>query len=94
LPTPWEWLVTLHMLEYGRILKLIRELDGKRFVYHIDLTASWMSNPDYQIRQNDIIIVTPNKLKVNSAGLIKDLYRPYCSLITLYFLLTKIKHGF
>jgi polysaccharide export outer membrane protein len=42
------------MLEYGDI-KLIRELDGKRFVYHIDLTASWMSNPDYQIRQNDII---------------------------------------
>jgi polysaccharide export outer membrane protein len=57
--------------------KALRELDGKRFVYHIDLTtASWMSNPDYQIRQNDIIIVTPNKLKVNSAGLSKTLYRP------------------
>lgn len=54
-------------------VKLIRELDGKRLVYHIDLTtASWMSNPDYRIRQNDIIIIKPNKLKVNSGGLIKD----------------------
>ena len=54
-------------------IKLIRELDGKRIVYHIDLTtASWMSNPDYRIRQNDVIVVTPNKLKANSGGLIKD----------------------
>lgn len=54
-------------------IKLIREEDGKRIVYHIDLTtASWMSNPNYRIRQNDVIVVTPNKLKVNSGGLIKD----------------------
>jgi len=54
-------------------VKLIRELNGKRLVYHIDLTtASWMSNPDYRIRQNDVIVVTPNKLKVNSGGLITD----------------------
>ena len=54
-------------------VKLIRELNGKRLVYHIDLTtASWMSNPDYRIRQNDVIVITPNKLKVNSGGLITD----------------------
>lgn len=54
-------------------VKLIREVDGKRFVYHIDLTtAAWMSNPNFRIRQNDVIVVTPNKLKVNSGGLIKD----------------------
>jgi polysaccharide export outer membrane protein len=74
-------------------IKLIRELDGKRSVYHIDLTtASWMSNPEYRIRQNDIIIVTPNKLKVNSAGLIKDPITAIgilISLITIYFLITK-----
>jgi hypothetical protein len=69
-------------------IKLIRELDGKRFVYHIDLTtASWMSNPDYQIRQNDIIIVTPNKLKVNSAGLIKDPLQTGCCLNKLFFII-------
>jgi polysaccharide biosynthesis/export protein len=54
-------------------VKLIRETDGKRIVYHVDLTtASWMSNPNYRIRQNDVIVVTPNKVKVNSGGLIKD----------------------
>lgn len=54
-------------------IKLIREIDGKRLVYHIDLTtASWLSNPNYRIRQNDVILVTPNKIKANSAGLIKD----------------------
>jgi polysaccharide export outer membrane protein len=63
-------------LTYSAIRKdvtLIRELDGKRLVYHIDLTtAAWMSNPTHQIRQNDLIIVKPNKLKANSEGLIKD----------------------
>lgn len=54
-------------------IMLIREVDGKRLVYHIDLTtASWMSNPEYRIRQNDVIMVNPNKLKANSGGLIKD----------------------
>jgi polysaccharide export outer membrane protein len=74
-------------------IKLIRELDGQRLVYHIDLTtASWMSNPEYRIRQNDIIMVTPNKLKENSAGLIKDPIQTigiFASLLTLYFLIAK-----
>ncbi len=63
-------------LTYSGIRKditIIRELEGKRLVYHVDLTtASWMSNPDYQIRQNDVIYVKPNKLRANSGGLIKD----------------------
>lgn len=63
-------------LTYSGIRKdvlLIREVDGKRMVYHIDLTtASWMSDPNYRIRQNDVIMVNPNKLKANSGGLIKD----------------------
>lgn len=70
-------------------VKLIRELNGKRLVYHIDLrTASWMSNPDYRIRQNDVIVITPNKLKVNSGGLIKDPLQVFgiISAITLFIL--------
>ena len=63
-------------LTYSGIRKdvmLIREVDGKRLVYHIDLTtASWMSDPNYRVRQNDVIMVKPNKLKANSGGLIKD----------------------
>lgn len=54
-------------------IKLIREVDGKRSVYHIDLTtAKWMSNPDYRIRQNDVIVVTPNNFKANSGRVVKD----------------------
>jgi polysaccharide export outer membrane protein len=52
---------------------IIRELDGQRLVYHADLTTSkWMSNSDFRIRQNDVIVVQPNKLKANSGGVIKD----------------------
>lgn len=82
-------------LTYSAIRKdvtLIREIDGKRLVYHIDLTtASWMSDPNYQIRQNDIIIIKPNKLKVNSGGLIKDpiqLFGLLASLTAVILLIT------
>ncbi|WP_269227372.1 polysaccharide biosynthesis/export family protein [Flavobacterium eburneipallidum] len=72
-------------------VKLIRELDGKRIVYHVDLTkSSWMSNPDFRIRQNDVIIVTPNKLKVNSGGVIKDpiqLLGVVASLLALFLVI-------
>lgn len=54
-------------------IRLIREVDGKRSVYHIDLTtAKWMSNPEYRIRQNDVIVVTPNDFKANSGRVVKD----------------------
>ena len=63
-------------LTYSGIRKnvtLIREENGKRLVYHIDLTtSSSLANPDYRIRQNDIIYVEPNKLKVKSGGLTND----------------------
>lgn len=74
-------------------VKLIRQLDGKRLVYHIDLTTtSWMLNQEYRIRQNDIIMVTPNKLTINNAGLIKDPIQTLgiiASLLSLYFLIIK-----
>lgn len=74
-------------------VKIIRELDGKRLVYHVDITtASWLSNPDYRIRQNDVIIVTPNKLKANSGGVIKDpiqLLGVAISLVAVILLLRK-----
>jgi len=73
-------------------IKIIREVDGKRLVYHVDLTtAVWMSNPNFRIRQNDVIIVTPNKLKVNSGGLIKDplqLLAISASLVTLILVIS------
>ncbi|OYX86493.1 MAG: ligand-binding protein [Flavobacteriales bacterium 32-34-25] len=48
---------------------LIRESAGVRTISHLDLTtANWMNNPDYQIRQNDVLIVNPNNAKVKTAG--------------------------
>lgn len=82
-------------LTYSAIRKdiqIIREVDGKRLIYHVDLTtAEWMSNPNFRIRQNDVIIVTPNKLKVNSGGLIKDplqLLAISASLVTLILVIS------
>lgn len=54
-------------------VQLIRETNGVRTVFHIDLTtASWMSNPDYRIRQNDVLLVTPNTARVNSGRIVRD----------------------
>ena len=52
-------------------IKLIREINQERAVFHIDLTASdWMNSNSYYIYPNDIIIIDPNYTKVKSAGLV------------------------
>jgi polysaccharide export outer membrane protein len=82
-------------LTYSGVRKdviLIRELDGKRFVYHVDLTtASWMSNSDYRIRQNDVIMVNPNKYKSNSGRVVKDPLQVISILATVVTLILLIK---
>ncbi len=50
---------------------LIREIDGKRVIKHLDLTtANWMGNAEYNIKPNDVIVVQPNDAKVKTAGYI------------------------
>ena len=50
---------------------LIREIDGKRVIKHLDLTtANWMGNPEYMVKPNDVIVVQPNRAKVKTAGYI------------------------
>lgn len=50
---------------------LIRESEGNRTITHIDLTtADWMNKPEYQIHQNDVLVVNPNNAKVKTAGFI------------------------
>jgi polysaccharide export outer membrane protein len=50
---------------------LIRESEGKRIMMNVDLTTvNWMNNPQYQIRQNDVLVVNPNNAKVKTAGYI------------------------
>jgi polysaccharide export outer membrane protein len=50
---------------------LIRESDGKRTITHVDLTtANWLNKDEYQVRQNDVLVVNPNNAKVKTAGYI------------------------
>lgn len=52
-------------------ISLIREIDGQRIVYAIDLTDTETMNANtFYIQPNDVIIVQPNYRKVKSAGFI------------------------
>tara|TARA_Y200000002_G_C22654447_1_gene652835 strand:+ start:765 stop:1538 length:774 start_codon:yes stop_codon:yes gene_type:complete len=52
-------------------IKLIREENGIREIYNIELTQTELLNrPIYYIRNNDVIIVNPSFNKVKSAGFI------------------------
>ncbi|MFD2543292.1 polysaccharide biosynthesis/export family protein [Lacinutrix gracilariae] len=48
---------------------LIREVDAKRTITHLNLTATnWMDNPEYRLKPNDVLVVQPNRAKVKTAG--------------------------
>lgn len=50
---------------------LIREVDGKRKITHINLRSSeWMNTDAYMIKPNDVIIVNPNTRLVKGAGVV------------------------
>jgi polysaccharide export outer membrane protein len=72
---------------------LIREEEGARQYYKIDLTKTdWFDTPAYTIKQNDIIYVYPNEVKVKSAGYIGNastVLSVVSILITTYVLLTR-----
>jgi len=52
-------------------INLIREMDGQRYVYTIDLTdTETMNATTFYLQPNDVIIVRPNFRKVKSAGFI------------------------
>lgn len=58
---------------YGRRdnIKLIRELaNGEKKIVELDLNdANIINSPYYQLQQNDIVYVTPNKTKAKQAGI-------------------------
>lgn len=72
---------------------LIREENGKRNFYKIDLTKSdWFNSPYYNIKQNDIVYVYPNNVKVKSAGFIGNtgiFLNIFSILLTTFVLLTR-----
>jgi polysaccharide export outer membrane protein len=72
---------------------LIREEEGVRKYHYIDLTKTdWFDTPAYTIKQNDIIYVYPNEVKVKSAGFVgstNSVFSVVSILITTYLLLTR-----
>lgn len=47
---------------------VVRELDGKKVHYRVDLTSSEVFNsPVYYLNQNDVVYVEPNRAKINSS---------------------------
>ena len=72
---------------------LIREEDGVRKYHKIDLTKSdWFTSPYYNIKQNDVVYVSPNNVKVKSAGFIGNtstVLSVISILLTTYVLLTR-----
>ena len=72
---------------------LIREEEGKRKYHKIDLTKSdWFDSPFYNIKQNDIVYVYPNNVKVKSAGFIGNtttVLSVFSILLTTFVLLTR-----
>lgn len=72
---------------------LIREEQGKRQYYKVDLTKTdWFDSPVYTIKQNDIIYVYPNDVKVKSAGFIGNsggVISVLSVLFSTYVLLTR-----
>ena len=50
-------------------ITLIREHEGKRVFYEVDLTNKALFNaPYYYLAQNDVLYVEPNKTKINSSA--------------------------
>ena len=72
---------------------VIREEEGKRKSHKLDLTKTdWFNSPYYNIKQNDIVYVYPNNVKVKSAGFIGNIstvFSTFSILLTTFFLLTR-----
>ena len=72
---------------------LIREEEGARQFYKIDLTKTdWFDTPAYTLKQNDIIYVLPNEVRVKSAGFVgntSSVFSVVSILITTYLLFTR-----
>ena len=48
---------------------VVREMNGKRTSTRVDLTqADFINSPFYYLKQNDVVIVEPNKTQINSSA--------------------------
>lgn len=72
---------------------IIRESDGKRSFNRVDMTkADFIDSPYYYLSQNDVVVVEPNKTKVNSSVIGPDVAAVISALsvlVSLTILLTR-----
>jgi len=48
---------------------IIREINGVKSYHRVDITKSdFLNSPFYYLAQNDVVMVEPNRTKINSAG--------------------------
>lgn len=67
----------------GNIL-VIRELNGTKTFTRIDITkADFMNSPFYYLTQNDVIVIEPNKTRVNSSVIGPDVATALTALTLL-----------
>jgi polysaccharide export outer membrane protein len=67
----------------GNIL-VIRELNGTKTYTRIDITkADFINSPFYYLTQNDVIVIEPNKTKVNSSVIGPDVATALTALTLL-----------
>ena len=65
-------------------VQVIREQNGKRQIYMLDLRSSDVFNsPAYYLQQNDIVYVTPDKVKVGQSTINENYFRSASFWISL-----------
>lgn len=76
-----------------KTVTLIREQEGKRTFVNFDLTSKEMLNsPYFYLAQNDVLIVEPNKTKINSSAVgpnIGVIFASISTLISIIVLITR-----
>lgn len=72
---------------------IIRESDGKRTYNRVDITkADFVDSPYYYLSQNDVVVVEPNRTKINASVIGPDvaaLISALSVLVSLTILLTR-----
>lgn len=66
-------------------ITVIRDTDGKKSEYHVNLTTKELfSSPVYYLQQNDVIYVQPNRAKINSSVVNTSNVSLVISIISLF----------
>lgn len=72
-------------------VKVIREENGKRATYVIDLRSSKMfDSPAYYIKQNDVIYVEPNKVRAGQSTINDNSFQSVSLWVSIASLLTSV----